>query len=70
MKLCDTGAAGAYVASPAWFACTVQVPAPTIVIVEPFTPPDVHTPAGDVTVNVTGFPEPPPVAATVTGASP
>src|SRR5690242_4240523 len=44
-----------------------HAPAPVIVMSEPFTPPDVHEP--DAT-NVTGFPDFPPVALTVNGASP
>src|SRR5229473_4995785 len=40
-----------------------------MVTVLPLVPPDVQTPAG-LAVKVTGFPEAPPVALTVKGASP
>jgi hypothetical protein len=49
-----TGTAAAYVASPAWAAVTVQVPADTSVTVVPAT---VQTPWVD-DVNVTASPEP------------
>ena len=52
---------------PVWFAVTVQVPAaPVNVIVDPLVPPLLQTP---LAVNVTGLPEPPPVALTVKGGS-
>jgi hypothetical protein len=65
----DTGGAGSKLALPAWFAVTVQVPAPVSVIVEPFGPPLVQLSVAP-TENVTGLPEPPPVADTVKGGSP
>ena len=52
---------------PACDAVMAQEPAETIVIVAPLSPPDVHAPDA---VNVTGFPEAPPVALTVNGGSP
>src|SRR4051794_7620155 len=52
-KFCETGAAGRYVLSPAWSACTVHVPGPTRLIVVPFVPDAVHT-NGVVVENVTG----------------
>jgi hypothetical protein len=62
-----TSAAGSYKALPDCDAVTVQEPAETVVIVAPLAPPDVHAPDA---MNVTGFPEAPPVALTVNGGSP
>jgi hypothetical protein len=45
----------------------VHEPAPVIVIVDPFVPELEQLP---VAANVTGFPEAPPLAETVNGASP
>jgi hypothetical protein len=53
LKLCTTTGAAAYAESPAWFASTVQVPAPRNDASEPAT---VQTP-GVVEANVTGSPE-------------
>jgi hypothetical protein len=52
---------------PACEAVTVHEPAPVIVIVDPFVPELEQLP---VAANVTAFPEAPPVAETVNGASP
>ena len=68
LKLCCTGGAGLKTASPAWLACTVQVPTATIAIGEPLPDgDDVHT-EGVSDVNVTGSPEV-AVALTATGGS-
>src|SRR5258708_2267590 len=56
---CWARVAGAYVEFPAWSPLTVHVPAPVNETVAPDT---VHTPRV-ADENVTGFPEPPPVAA-------
>jgi hypothetical protein len=53
--------AAAYVALPAWFAVSVQVPAPRMLATFPAT----VQMAGVVDANTTGFPEPPPVAPSV-----
>ncbi len=64
-KLRVTGGAVLNAPSPAWSASTVQVPAPTMLIVAPLAPPDVHT-VGVVVVNVTASNDD-AVAATVIG---
>jgi hypothetical protein len=60
---CCAWGAGAYCEFPAWLASTVHVPMPTKLTVAPEI---VQTEllAGS-TVNVTGFPDGPPVAVTV-----
>jgi hypothetical protein len=65
VKLWGTDAAGPYVASPAWSAWTVHVPAATRVIVAPSVPVEVHT-DGVVDEKDTGRPDE-AVAVTVTG---
>ena len=69
VKLRLTGVAGRYATFPTWSARTVHVPAPTIVIVEPLAPLDVHTAVVVGTLNVTGSNES-LLAPTTNGASP
>ena len=57
-----------YVAEPAWSACTTTEPKPVYVSVEPFVPLTVAGP--ETNEKTTGFPDVPPVAVNVTGASP
>ena len=54
---------------PAWLAAIVQFPAVRIVTVAPLVPDEEHT-VGVSEKNVTGLPEPPPLAETVNGGSP
>ena len=62
-KDCCVCGAAANSSSPSWLASIVQVPPPMKLTVEPEI---VHTEllAGSI-VNVTGLPDPPPVASTV-----
>jgi len=70
VKACCTDGAAAYVPSPAWSACTVQVPAVSRVIVDPSVPVAVHIPDAEPGMEkLTGRPEV-AVADTVKGASP
>lgn len=64
-----TSAAAEKLALPAWDAVTIQLPAPTILIVAPFVPPAAQTPAGPA-IKVIGLPEAPPVMVIVNGGSP
>src|SRR5262249_25270012 len=63
-KPCATFTAGVSFASPAWCAVMVHVPTPVMCTLAPDT---VQLPAA---VNVTGCPDPPPVALTVKSGSP
>ena len=65
VNVCDTEGAAAYVSLPSWFAVTVQLPA--LAIVSVFDSSSAQLPDA---VNVTGLPEPPPVAETANGVSP
>jgi hypothetical protein len=69
VKLRETCGAALYDALPAWSAAMVHVPIARIVIVAPFVPVAVQFDAVSE-LNVTGLPDPPPVAVAVKGGSP
>jgi hypothetical protein len=65
----ETCNAAVKLASPAWSAVIVHVPAAKSVTVVPLTPEVEHT-VPVVEANITGLVEPPPAALTVKGGSP
>ena len=64
LKLCFTCCAGLKKSEPAWSAATSHLPTATPVTVLPLVPLVVQIPTV-VELNMTGLPEPPPVAVTV-----